>query len=126
MTVNHMWTMRLPAKPDYSAPDGSQIRLLPTTPNGGLAHCTLGRARTSKAVRHKRVEEIWFFLSGKGEVWRKYGSCEEVVPVESGSALIISYQTRFQFRNTGNDDLVFVICTMPGWPGPDEAVEVVG
>ena len=30
----------------------------------------------------------------------------------------------FQFRNTGEAPLIFVIATMPPWPGMDEAVRV--
>jgi hypothetical protein len=36
-----MDTMKLPTKPDYLAPDGSEIRLLVATPRGSMAHCKL-------------------------------------------------------------------------------------
>jgi mannose-6-phosphate isomerase-like protein (cupin superfamily) len=116
-----MELMSLPQSYDHIAPDGSEIRLLPTTPTGGLAHCTLGPGKTSKPKRHFRVEEIWFFLKGEGEVWRKYGSAASVIPVSAGTALTIPYQTHYQFRNTGKDPLEFVIVTLPAWPGPEEA-----
>jgi mannose-6-phosphate isomerase-like protein (cupin superfamily) len=34
--------------------------------------------------------------------------------------------THFQFRNMGETSLVFLIVTIPGWPGPEEAIEVEG
>ena len=121
-----MYTMQVPNEPDYTAPDGSEIRLLPSTPNGGIAHCTLGPGKVSKAVRHKTVEEIWYFVQGEGEVWRKYGQKESVVPVSPGTALVIPFQAHFQFKNNGSDDLVFIVVTIPGWPGPEEAEAIEG
>ena len=53
---------------DYLAPDGSEIRLLPNVKGGGMCHCTLPPGKKSLAVKHKTVEEIWYFLSGQGEV----------------------------------------------------------
>jgi mannose-6-phosphate isomerase-like protein (cupin superfamily) len=46
--------------------------------------------------------------------------------VEPGTALTISYQTCFQFRNTGSVPLKFLVVTLPAWPGPDEAIPVHG
>jgi mannose-6-phosphate isomerase-like protein (cupin superfamily) len=109
--------MLLPQGYDYLAPDGSEIRLLPTTPMGGLAHCTLGPGKTSAPKVHVKVEEIWFFLNGEGEVWRKYGSAASLTPVSAGTAITIPYQTHYQFRNTGKGLLQFVIVTLPAWPG---------
>jgi mannose-6-phosphate isomerase-like protein (cupin superfamily) len=56
---------------DYLAPDGSEIRLLPTFEPGGLCHCTLPDGMTSKALKHKTVDDIWYILEGNGEVARK-------------------------------------------------------
>jgi mannose-6-phosphate isomerase-like protein (cupin superfamily) len=121
-----MELMTLAEDYDYLAPDGSEIRLLPTTSMGGLAHCTIGPGKTSRPTRHQTVEEIWFFLNGEGEVWRKYGSKSTVDSVSAGTAITIPYQTHFQFRNTGKDPLQFVIVTLPAWPGPHESVDVEG
>ncbi len=66
-------TAKLPDDHDYLAPDGSQIRLLPEMPGEGLAHCRLPAHHTSTAVTHKTVEEIWYFLGGRGEIWRRQG-----------------------------------------------------
>lgn len=119
-------TKELGSEYDYLAPDGSEIRLLPTLNGGGLAHCTLPVGGVSAAVSHRTVEEIWYFLSGEGEVWRKLGQDEEVTNVRAGISVTIPLGAHFQFRNTGTEPLRFVIATMPPWPGADEAVPQTG
>ena len=111
---------------DYLAPDGSEIRLLPEMTGGGLCHCTLPAGKTSSPVAHPNVEEIWYVMSGEGEVWRKSASEELIVPVRAGSSLTIPPHTSFQFRNTGDTSLCILIATMPPWPGPQEAMNVLG
>lgn len=117
-------TIQLKSKYDYLAPDLSEIRLLPSMKGGGLAHCTLPPQGVSLAVQHKTVEEIWYFLEGEGEAWRKKDEQEKTVKVFPGVALTIPLGTKFQFRNTGDCPLKFTISTMPPWPGADEAVRV--
>ncbi|HEU5147988.1 MAG TPA: cupin domain-containing protein [Chryseosolibacter sp.] len=109
---------------DYLAPDGSEIRLLLTLQHGGVCHCTLPPGLTSTAVKHKTVEEIWYVLSGEGEMWRKNNEQEEVIRMKHGTCLSIPLETSFQFRNTGEVNLTLLITTMPPWPGKDEAVVV--
>ena len=106
------------------APDQSQIRPLLSTPRGSVAHCTLPPHGISLAVRHKTIEEIWYFLQGQGQVWRKQGDREDIVEVGPGICLTIPTGTHFQFRNTGEEPLCFLIATMPPWPGEQEAVRV--
>lgn len=117
-------TKQLTEQYDYLAPDGSEIRLLPVMKRGGLAHCVLPPGIVSSAVAHKTVEEIWYFLSGQGQVWRKQGDREECADVAAGVSLTIPLGTHFQFRNTGAEPLCFIIATMPPWPGEGEAVKV--
>ena len=93
------------------APNGSEIRLLPTMKGGGLCHCTLPAGKTSSPVAHRQVEEIWFVVSGEGEVWRKNAAAEETVGVCTGSSLTIPPCTSFQFRNTGATPLCILIVT---------------
>ena len=81
---------------------------------------------TSRAVTHRTVEEIWYFLEGRGEMWRRQGDREEVVAVEPGVCLTIPLGTHFQFRALGDRPLSALGVTMPPWPGPDEAVPVEG
>ena len=109
---------------DAIAPDGSEIRFLGEVERASMVHCTLAPGGVSKAVRHKTIEEIWHFLSGKGEVWRAFDGEEEVKPVTQGTSLTIPTGAHFQFRNTGPAPLRFVIATMPPWPGEQEAERV--
>ena len=119
-------TTRLPSDLDLLAPDGSEIRLLSELAGGSTVHCTLPPGAVTQAVRHRTVEESWFFLSGEGEVWRRSHGHEEVTQVRAGVALTIPLGTEFQFRTLGHEPLTFIITTMPPWPGPDEAVAVEG
>src|SRR5689334_1265939 len=82
-------TKRLPVGRDAVAPDGSDVRILLGLQGGGMAHFELAPGHTSTAVTHRTVEEIWFFLSGRGEMWRKQGGREETVPVEAGVCLTV-------------------------------------
>jgi mannose-6-phosphate isomerase-like protein (cupin superfamily) len=109
---------------DVLAPDGSEIRLLSQTSRGSMVHCTLNPDEVSMVVAHRTVEEVWYFLDGSGEVWRKHGDDERVVKVSTGVSLSIPARAHFQFRCTGADPLRFVIVTMPPWPGEDEAYRV--
>ena len=111
---------------DVLAPDGSEIRPLLRVRGGSMVHCTLPPGQVSRAVEHRTVDEVWFFLGGRGQVWRKMAEVEEITDVEPGLALSIPLGTRFQFRTLGAEPLTFVITTMPPWPGMDEAVEVSG
>jgi mannose-6-phosphate isomerase-like protein (cupin superfamily) len=76
------------------------------------------------AVAHKSVEEIWYFLEGQGEVWRKQGEDEEVTTAVPGVSLAIPTGAHFQIRNTGAIPLRFLCVTVPAWPGEDEACRV--
>ena len=119
-------TMRLPASPTATAPDGSDVRVLLATGRGSFAHFELTAGETATAVVHRTVEEIWFFVGGRGEMWRAAGDDEEVVEVRAGTCITIPVGTHFQFRAFDGDSLAAVAVTMPPWPGEDEAVLVEG
>jgi mannose-6-phosphate isomerase-like protein (cupin superfamily) len=119
-------TMRLPPAPIDVAPDGTDVRALLKLAGGSFAHFELSPGNTSMAVTHRTVEEIWYILGGKGEMWRKQGDQEEIVPVDQGTCLTIPLGTHFQFRCFGYEPLVVVVVTMPPWPGGDEAYRVDG
>lgn len=119
-------TKRLPAAPDTIAPDGLDVRVLLALDGGSFAHFELAPGRTSVAVAHRTVEEIWFFLKGRGEMWRKLGEHEEVVAVDAGVCITIPVGTHFQVRSFGCEPLAAVGVTMPPWPGEDEGYEVEG
>lgn len=109
---------------DVLAPDSSEIRLLVSTARGSMAHGTLHPGQVSLAIVHRAVDEIWYIVGGRGEVWRKQEDRETVADVEPGTALTIPVGTHFQFRTTGTEPLRFIMCTMPPWPGAHEAVRV--
>jgi mannose-6-phosphate isomerase-like protein (cupin superfamily) len=119
-------TVRLPAKPDVQAPDGSDVRVLAGLVGGGMAHFELAAGETSTAVAHRTVEELWFVVSGRGEMWRSREGIEETVPLAPGVSLAIPLGTHFQFRATGPGPLAAVAVTMPPWPGEGEAYAVTG
>ena len=125
--TNSFGYTRLPAQPDATAPDGSEVRLLGTLPRGSLAHFTLAPGLVSKAISHRTVDEIWYVLSGIGQMWAKQGGHTQIVSLSQGTSLAIPLGTRFQFRcDSSNEPLVAVGVTMPPWPGNDEATIVAG
>jgi aspartate racemase len=119
-------TKPLPTSRDVVAPDGSDVRVLLGVRGGSLAHFELDAGQTSVAVRHRSVEEVWYFLSGKGEMWRRAGDEEEVVAVSPAVCVTIPLGTAFQFRATGDEPLAAIGATIPPWPGADEALIVAG
>ena len=119
-------TKAISPNPDAVAPDGSLVRLLPVLPGGSFAHFELPAGRVSLAVTHRTVEEIWYVVSGAGELWRRQDGAEEVVALKPGTAVTIPLGAHFQFRAGEGAPLAFVAVTMPPWPGPDEAVPVDG
>ena len=123
MTEPTFTTTPLPDAPDAVAPDGSDVRVLAGSTRGGLAHFTLPGGATSIAVRHRTVDEVWYFLAGRGQIWRRDESgAETTIDVGCGDSISIPLGTHFQFRATGDDPLVAIGCTMPPWPGDGEAI----
>lgn len=119
-------TITLPAKPDVLAPDGSEVRLLHRLTGGSMAHFKLAPGQIAKAVVHRTVEEMWFIVSGSGQMWREQNSRQEIVPLAFGTAITIPVGTKFQFRASDSEALGIVGVTMPPWPGEDEAAFVQG
>jgi mannose-6-phosphate isomerase-like protein (cupin superfamily) len=112
--------------PDAIAPDGSEVRLLGASARGSMAAFRLAPGAVSKAVAHRTVEEIWYFIAGQGRMWRRLGEAEEVTEVGPGVSVTILTDTHFQFRCDGGEPLEAVAVTMPPWPGADEAYPVSG
>ncbi len=119
-------SMRLPAERTSTAPDGSDVRVLLGLAGGGMAHFELASGQTSKAVTHRTVEEIWYFLTGRGDMWREQDGVSEVIEVSAGVCLTIPLRTRFQFRSVGDEALSAIGVTMPPWPGDSEAIVIDG
>lgn len=116
----------LPISPDDVAPDGSEVRILLQLKGGSMAHFELAPNQTSKAVTHKTVEEIWYIIAGRGQMWRKLNEKSEVVDLYPGICITIPVGTYFQFRCFGYEALSAIGITMPPWPGEGEAIIVKG
>lgn len=112
--------------PDAIAPDGSEVRILCRTERGSMAQFTLPPGVVSRAVAHHTVDEVWCFIAGHGQIWRRLGGQQEVAEVGPGTSVSIPVGTHFQFRCDGDEALVAVGVTMPPWPGEDEAHAVEG
>ncbi len=126
MMLRMMTAMMISSEPDAIAPDGSEVRILARTDRGSMAQFTLPAGKISIAVAHRTVEEVWFFVSGRGQFWRKNDEGEEIIPIVAGLSISIAVGTHFQFRNDSTETLVAIGTTMPPWPGMDEAYTVDG
>jgi len=119
-------TRMLPERVDEMAPDGSEIRHLCRTAGASLVHVTLAPGQVSRAVAHRSVEELWYFVSGRGELWRSGAGQEELVDVSAGVSVSLPAGTAFQFRASGSEPLTAVCVTIPPWPGDAEAAPTAG
>ncbi|NIS79802.1 MAG: cupin domain-containing protein [Anaerolineales bacterium] len=119
-------TVCLPIERTTVAPDGSDVRILLELGGGGLAHFEIAPGETSIPIAHRTVEEIWYVLTGRGEMWRKLADQVETKALEPGVCLTIPLGTHFQFRSFGSEPLSAIGVTMPPWPGEDEAYVVEG
>lgn len=108
--------------PDTIAPDGSEIRYLELGAAGAsLVEVRLPAGGVSRPVRHRTVEEIWYFLEGSGRVWlRAPDGDERRDEVSRGSTVVIPTGWAFQF-SAGDGGLRFLCYTTPPWPGVGEA-----
>jgi mannose-6-phosphate isomerase-like protein (cupin superfamily) len=91
-----------------------------------MAHFHLGAGAVAKAVTHRSVEELWFIVAGRGEMWRRQDQREEVISLVPGLCLSIPLGTFFQFRASSTEAVSAIAITMPPWPGDEEAVYVAG
>src|SRR4030081_2850015 len=111
---------------DAIAPDGSEIFfLVGDAERASLVEVRLDAGETSKPVRHRSVEEIWFFLAGAGRVWRCPPGGEALTEeVRPGGFLTIPTVWAFQFQAAPATELRFLCYTSPPWPGNHEAEPV--
>jgi mannose-6-phosphate isomerase-like protein (cupin superfamily) len=117
----HALTPSVSGPPDAIAPDGSEIyyRVLGAS-RASLVEVVLRPGGVTRPVRHRTVEEIWYFIAGTGQIWLD----DEVRDVQVGSTVVVAPERDFQFRTTGVEALRFLCYTSPPWPGDDEAVRV--
>jgi mannose-6-phosphate isomerase-like protein (cupin superfamily) len=122
-------TMSLPKKRNVIAADGSEIRFLLAMGGGSTVHCTLrpdagSPPGVSFSTVNVGIDEIWYFLEGQGQIWRKNDEGDDIKDVSPGVCLTIPANTVFQFRNTGRGPLAFLCITMPPWrPGTNIKVD---
>ena len=108
-------------EPTAIAPDGIQIRDLVNTPQGAaklsMAEGLLPPGQRSAKVYHPVYEEIWYFLQGSGifHLHAPGAASEERMPVGPGAALLVPPRHGFWVENTGQDDLIFLLCGSPAW-----------
>ena len=124
--MSELITKTLGGAADVIAPDGCEVRILAMSPHGSMAHFTLQPGQVSRAVCHRTVEELWYFVGGQGRMWRRLGERSEIVEAAPGVSIAIPTGTWFQLRNDGTEPLAAVAVTMPPWPGEDEAYLVDG
>ncbi len=91
-----------------------------------MAHFELPAGAVSHAITHRTVEEIWYVLSGHGDLWRRQEDGERIDTLGPGTSVTIRLGTAFQFRADHGAWLCFVAITIPPWPGMDEGVKVTG
>lgn len=113
-------TKSLAKKYDAIAPDGSEVRVFFQTGAASAAHFHLDAGCVSRAVVHATITEIWYFLTGSGDFWRKNPESESTVKVGPGVCITIPARTRFQFKALGAEPLTAFGVTMPPWPGSGE------
>lgn len=127
-------TLHVHDAPEVAAPDGSAVHVLVRTGRGSMARFTLPPGAVSRAVRHRTVDELWYFVAGQGRMWlrapdRETASAapsETTLDVAPGCSVAIPAGTAFQFRALEGDPLQAIGVTMPPWPGEDEAIGVAG
>jgi mannose-6-phosphate isomerase-like protein (cupin superfamily) len=101
--------------PREPAPDGSTVARLVGDDGASMVHVTLPAGQTSSTIVHERVAETWYFLGGRGELWRSAGDREETIDVHEGVAITLPAGTAFQFRTVGDMPLTAVCVTLPPW-----------
>jgi mannose-6-phosphate isomerase-like protein (cupin superfamily) len=110
------------------APDGAEIRNL-IDREQGATRLSLAEAlvppgqRTAKVFHATIYEEIWYIVRGRG-LMRLHDpalEAEEALEVVPGDAVLIPPGHGFWVDNPGPDDLVFLCCGSPPWPGSQEA-----
>jgi len=106
--------------PPFTTKDGSEIRELLAHRNScirnqSLAEATLPVGGCTTRHYHPRTEEIYFILSGQGEM-EIAGDKSGVGP---GDAIGIPPGAAHQITNTGTEPLKFLCCCAPGYEHED-------
>jgi mannose-6-phosphate isomerase-like protein (cupin superfamily) len=100
--------------------DTSEIREILAPRNSSLKNQSLAEARVApeKATiehYHKRSEEIYYILEGKGQIKIE----GEIGEVEPGDGIAIHPGKKHKIWNTGDRELVFLCCCSPAYSDED-------
>jgi mannose-6-phosphate isomerase-like protein (cupin superfamily) len=106
--------------PPFRTKDGSEIRELLAHRNSAIRNQSLAEARVGPGERttphyHPRSEEIYYILSGRGEMRLE----QETRPVGPGDAIAIPPGQVHTIANPGPEPLVFLCCCAPGYEHGD-------
>lgn len=106
--------------PAFITKDGSEIRELLAHRNSCIRNQSLAEARLPAGAAttphfHPRTEEIYYILSGSGQM--RLGSQSR--PVGPGDAIAIPPGAAHQIVNTGRDVLRFLCCCAPPYEHED-------
>lgn len=111
------------------APDGSEVRPLLALPGASMAHFELAPGQISRAVRHRTLDELWYIIAGRGEMWRRQplasGEVTSVERIDPGTCVSLPAGTAFQFSAEGSEALRAIAVTLPPWSSIDATTEVV-
>lgn len=122
-----MQTRSFPATPDARSPAGAEIRYLMEGDAGNMIHSTVPPGQVNRETVHATVSELWYVLSGEGEIWRRdRGGEEQTTSLRAGVSIDIPVGTALQYRCTSVEPLTFICVSMPRWPGDQEATVVQG
>lgn len=113
--------------PAFITRDGSEIRELLAHRNSAIRNQSLAEARLAPGQSttphyHPRTEEIYYILSGVGEM--QIG--DEVRMVGAGDAIAISPGQVHQLMNRGNETLKLLCCCAPGYEHEDTVLVEFG
>ena len=122
-----MKTVHLDTAEAGRSPLGAYVRFLIDGPHGNMIHSTVPPGMVGRAFHFRTIDEYWFVLSGRGDIWRRApDSTESVTELRPGVSIDIPLGTAFQYRCREDAPLTFICTALPPWPGDDEAVLVDG
>ena len=103
--------------PDEIAPDGSLIYWLRRNEYASTCLCVLPPGHQSLPARHPRLQELWYVMSGQGQLYRSSANGGLPVALRAGVGVSIAAGEVFQFCAHRDSALTIHITTTPPWAG---------
>lgn len=119
-------TSRIPVVFDSISSFGAEVRSLLSIENSSLSLMELPSGFTTDPVYNNNIDEIWYIVGGRGELWRKQGSEEKIVPLDTGVCVTIPRKVHFQVRTYGFQPLSLLVVSTPIMQGDYDAERVKG